>query len=67
MKFDGVGQGERWFKGKWMYKPWDTALRIQDGKESYMPGPLDKRRLFLASEEDNRRYVTLNTLDTIEK
>ena len=60
-------QGERLFKGKWMYKPWDTALRIVEARESYLPGPLEKRRLFLASEEDNKSYVTLNPIGTIER
>ncbi|BDA50272.1 probable DNA (cytosine-5)-methyltransferase 3 [Coccomyxa sp. Obi] len=60
-------EGARWFQGKWMYKPWDTALRVQDGKESYMPGPIDKRRLFLASDHDNKGYVTLNTVGSIER
>ena len=50
-----------------MYKPWDTALRVQDGKDSYMPGPMDKRVLFLASDDDNRQYHTLNGLGTIER
>ncbi len=50
-----------------MYKPWDTALRVEDGKDSYMPGPMDKRRLFLASDHDNTLYVTLNGVGTIER
>jgi len=52
-------------KGRWFYKPWDTALRIEDGKDKYMPGEMNKRRLFVASDADNELYNTLNTFGTI--
>lgn len=58
-------QGGRWFGGHWFYKTVDTALAVK-GEDIF--SAIDKRRIFRASDYDNKKgYATVYALASIHR
>ena len=67
-------QGRKWFRCLWFYKRLETTLAALDAveKKRYVPVPsdsygMDERRIWRATDADNRRYEVLNAVACINR
>ena len=69
-----IPQGRKWFRCLWFYKRLETTLAALDAveKKRYVPVPsdsygMDERRIWRATDADNRRYEVLNAVACINR